>query len=323
MPTTCVGVPAHCEWTIDILNKSALLLGCILSLAVAGVSAHGFISAPESRAYLCQQGANGNCGAIRYEPQSLEAGSVFLQQGAADGHLASANITQFGDLDEQTAARWTKRSMRPGRREFTWRFTAHHATRAWRYYITRSDWNPERKLTRSSFEATPFCVVDGGMRQPPEEVTHACNVPQRSGYQIILGVWEIGDTANSFYNVVDVMFDGGNAIATAPVRPMPSSVTVPAPVPVEVATPPSVTIPMATVGRPSSSLTRLSKPDFVFPDSLALYRAGTTVLHPPTGQIYQCKPWPNSGYCAQWNAGSNQYEPGVGSAWQSAWTIIR
>ena len=319
MQTTCAGLIAHCERAIDILNKAALLLGSILSLATGGVSAHGFISNPESRAYLCKQGTNGNCGGIRYEPQSLEASSVFLQQGAADSHLASANITQFGDLDEQTAARWTKRRMQSGRREFTWRFTANHATRGWRYYITRSDWNPDGKLTRSSFEATPFCVVDGGMRQPPGEVTHACNVPQRSGYQIILGVWEIGDTANSFYNVVDVMFDGGNAVATAPVRPMPSSM----PVSVEVATPPSVPIPVAIVSRPSSSLTRLSKPDFVFPDSLALYRAGTTVLHAATGQIYQCKPWPNSGYCAQWNAGSNQYEPGVGSAWQSAWAITR
>jgi chitin-binding protein len=37
-------------------------------------------------------------------------------------------------------------------------------------------------------------------------VTHTCNVPVRHGYQIILGVWEIGDTSNSFYNVVDVKF---------------------------------------------------------------------------------------------------------------------
>ncbi len=30
------------------------------------------------------------------------------------------------------------------------------------------------------------------------------DVPQRTGYQVILGVWSIGDTANAFYQVVDV-----------------------------------------------------------------------------------------------------------------------
>ncbi len=31
-----------------------------------------------------------------------------------------------------------------------------------------------------------------------------CDVPQRTGYQVVLGVWSIADTVNAFYQVVDV-----------------------------------------------------------------------------------------------------------------------
>lgn len=38
-----------------------------------------------------------------------------------------------------------------------------------------------------------------------------CNVPARTGYRVIYGVWEIADTSNSFYQAIDVDFgNGGN-----------------------------------------------------------------------------------------------------------------
>lgn len=62
--------------------------------------------------------------------------------------------------------------------------------------------------------------------------------------------------------------------------------------------------------------------DHIFPAGLKGYQAGTTVLQPATGKVYQCKPWPYSGYCSQWTSASNHFEPGIGSAWQQAWTLI-
>ena len=41
---------------------------------------------------------------------------------------------------------------------------------------------------------------------PTETVTLNCNIPERSGYQIILGVWDIADTGNAFYQVIDAEF---------------------------------------------------------------------------------------------------------------------
>ncbi len=37
---------------------------------------------------------------------------------------------------------------------------------------------------------------------PTETVTLNCNIPERSGYQIILGVWDIADTGNAFIKLL-------------------------------------------------------------------------------------------------------------------------
>lgn len=58
---------------------------------------------------------------------------------------------------------------------------------------------------------------------------------------------------------------------------------------------------------------------FVFPDGLASYEAGTRVLHPQTEEVYECKPFPASGYCKQFKPDANGFEPGVGHHWQTAW----
>lgn len=188
------------------------IAGASALLCSAGAMAHGYITQPESRNLLCKQGGNSACGAIQWEPQSLEAPSGFPAQGPADGVIASAALAQFGELNEQTSSRWTKRPMTAGANVFKWQFTANHATRNWRYYITKSGWNPNQKLTRASFDLTPFCVIDGANRQPPATVSHNCTVPARTGYQVILGVWEIADTPNSFYNMVDVLFKDGPTV---------------------------------------------------------------------------------------------------------------
>ncbi|NMS31765.1 N-acetylglucosamine-binding protein GbpA, partial [Vibrio parahaemolyticus] len=61
--------------------------------------------------------------------------------------------------------------------------------------------------------------------------------------------------------------------------------------------------------------------DFVFPEGLSSYTAGTKVLA-SDGGIYQCKPFPYSGYCMQWKESANHYEPGIGSHWEMAWDKV-
>ena len=59
--------------------------------------------------------------------------------------------------------------------------------------------------------------------------------------------------------------------------------------------------------------------DFVFPEGISDYTAGTKVLQPKTDEVFECKPFPASGYCKQYSPTANGFEPGVGASWQAAW----
>jgi predicted carbohydrate-binding protein with CBM5 and CBM33 domain len=191
-------------------NKNSALLYC-MALSMSGILnapafAHGYIET--SRSKQCADGTNTNCGGVQYEPQSVEGSDRFPETGPADGIIAAAGSASWTPLNEQSPTRWSKVSMQPGSNTFNWVFTANHRSRDWRYFITKPDWNPSQPLARSSFDLTPFCVYDGNNTQPLFNLSHNCNVPERSGYQIILGVWDVADTDASFYSVVDVQFSG-------------------------------------------------------------------------------------------------------------------
>ena len=64
--------------------------------------------------------------------------------------------------------------------------------------------------------------------------------------------------------------------------------------------------------------------DFVFPEGLSEYTAGTKVLQPKTNEVSECKPFPESGYCKQYSPSANGFEPGtgVGAHWHMAWNKL-
>lgn len=193
--------------------NTAMALGCLTaaSLVSQTVHAHGYISQPASRSQQCALGANTNCGAIQWEPQSVEGTDRFPEGGPADGEIASAGVAHFSELNAQTASRWYKTTVQPGAIDISWHFTANHSSRDFRYFLTKPGWNPNQPLTRDSFDLDPFCVADGNNERPPTDLTHDCYLPEnRSGYHVLLGVWDVGDTANSFYQVVDIVIDGND-----------------------------------------------------------------------------------------------------------------
>ena len=142
---------------------------------------------------------------MQYEPQSVEGLKGFPQAGPVDGHIASANKSTFFELDQQTPTRWNKLNLKTGPNSFTWKLTARHSTTSWRYFITKPNWDASQPLTRASFDLTPFCQFNDGGAIPAAQVTHQCNIPaDRSGSHVILAVWDIADTANAFYQAIDV-----------------------------------------------------------------------------------------------------------------------
>lgn len=164
--------------------------------------AHGYVTSPGSRAYFGTAAAgnlNQNVGRAQWEPQSIEAPkNTFI-----DGKLASAGVTGFEPLDEQTATRWHKSVINPGNLTISWNLTAQHRTSTWDYYITKTGWNPNAPLKISDFEL--IAQIDDKATVPPKIVNQTITIPQdRKGYHVILAVWNISDTTNAFYQAIDV-----------------------------------------------------------------------------------------------------------------------
>jgi len=188
--------------------STALVIGVAVAV-VPPAAAHGYVSAPYSRALACKMGLNTNCGSIVYEPQSLEAPKGYPQAGPADGRIASAG-GQFPRLDEQTYGRWYKNEISPGPLRVGWTYTAPHRTSQWRYYLTKQSWDPSGPLERRDFDLISTVTHDGSAAST--NLTHTIPIPaSRSGYHVILAVWDVADTTNAFYNVIDVTITGSAA----------------------------------------------------------------------------------------------------------------
>lgn len=188
------------------------VLTLLMSLGFAGqAAAHGYVQNPPSRAYLCSIGTVQNCGPIQWEPQSVEGPGNFPEAGPADGNLCAGGNERFHQLDDPRGGNWPATSVDSGQTvTFDWHILARHATANWRYYITKPSWDPSEPLTRADLNLTPFLYIDGTGEQPQSRVHHTATLPNRSGRQMIYAVWEIADTANAFYQCIDVNFGGGN-----------------------------------------------------------------------------------------------------------------
>ena len=181
-----------------------------LAMLVASASpalAHGYVQGPQSRAVLCKVGVNTDCGGVQYEPQSLEAPKGFPENGPADGTIASAGGLFGGKLDEQSSNRWAKTDIASGPVQFDWTFTAPHKTSEWRYYMTKPGWDPNAPITRAELQEIGVVKHDGSAAST--NPSHVVTVPSdREGYHVILAVWDIADTVNAFYQVIDVNVTG-------------------------------------------------------------------------------------------------------------------
>lgn len=210
------------EWR-RIMKKKLVGLAMVSLVVASGiggfhaeeVSAHGYVEKPAARGYQGSLDKNTigwgaameKYGIVITNPQSLEFDKGFPQAGPADGRIASAQggkgqISDFV-LDSTGANRWTKQEIKTGVNTFTWHYTAPHKTTKWHYYMTKVGWNPEKPLARADFDFLGEIKHDGSTAS--NNKSHQITVPEnRSGYHVILAVWDVADTANAFYNVIDV-----------------------------------------------------------------------------------------------------------------------
>jgi len=200
-----------------LIGTGALLLILACTLVFANrASAHGWIT--ESRSGLCMTGQNTNCGAVQYEPWSIEGRGDFPEVGVPDGEITGGG--KYAPLFEQTATRWTKVSMTGGPYTFHWKMVANHSTNRWDYYITKPGWDPNKPIGRNDLEL--FCRYEDNGAIPPMDVYNDCYIPNdREGYHVIIGVWDIFDTVNAFYQAIDVNLTRNTSLPATPAPGFP------------------------------------------------------------------------------------------------------
>ncbi|WP_413524353.1 lytic polysaccharide monooxygenase [Carnobacterium divergens] len=191
------------------MKKNLLKFVLTVTLVLGGVaaytstaSAHGYVSSPASRIFKGTElggTLNKDIGDAAYEPQSVEN----YKNTFMTGKLASAGISRFSLLDEQTAERWHKTDIKTGVQPFTWHLTAVHSTKSWDYFMTKQGWDPNQPLDIKNFELVTEQNDNGAL--PVVDPTQMVTIPSdRTGYHVILAVWNIGDTDKAFYQAIDV-----------------------------------------------------------------------------------------------------------------------
>ncbi|MGL5042902.1 MAG: lytic polysaccharide monooxygenase [Culicoidibacterales bacterium] len=184
---------------------STVAVGIAFSTTAIPLEAHGYVKSPPSRVYngATIERSEAKYGLALYEPQSLEAAKGFPQRGPKDGEIASAGAALGKQLDKQEKDYWLETEIKTGPLEFVWHYTAPHQTSKWHYYMTKTSWNPDKKLAREDLEL--IGTVNHDNKPASTKLSHIIDIPHnRSGSNIILAVWDVSNTNGAFYQVIDV-----------------------------------------------------------------------------------------------------------------------
>lgn len=76
--------------------------------------------------------------------------------------------------------------------------------------MTKTGWDQNAPLKRSELEL--IGTINHDVSPATNNLSHTINVPNDcSGYHIVLAVWDVADTSNAFYNVIDVNVNNKNS----------------------------------------------------------------------------------------------------------------
>ncbi len=208
--------------SLNVFGLSALM-GAAALLGAVEVSAHGYVSSPKSRAFLCTSAQGGGsspaCVAAaaagnssQYEPQSIGIGGANDNHQALipDGKLCGANI---GSMNGLNLARndWGATQVSAGPLAFIWTNPAAHKTKYFRYYITKQGFNPgAAPLKWSDLEQ----IHQSAPADRESTSTHIVTLPPRTGRHIVYSIWQrdpVADAPEAFYQCIDVVYGGSNS----------------------------------------------------------------------------------------------------------------
>ncbi|WP_350262580.1 lytic polysaccharide monooxygenase (plasmid) [Pantoea sp. BJ2] len=143
------------------------------------------------------------------------------EQIASAGNTVAIEVGMDDVLDPVSNKAWPTIEVKNGVRlpvVWTWQEGQIHVTRRYNYFITKADWDPAKKLSRAQFETKPIYQIQfpenphdeyrDSALWPSEPTIHNVLLPERTGYHVLLSVWEVAETGNAFYQVFDLNFSG-------------------------------------------------------------------------------------------------------------------
>ncbi|MEU0484451.1 lytic polysaccharide monooxygenase [Streptosporangium sp. NPDC006013] len=285
-------------------------------------SAHGAMMTPGSRTFFCwQDGLSPQGNIVPINPACSAAVaqsganslynwfSVLRSDGAGrtqgfipDGQACSGGNPGYSGYDLPSAD-WPVTHLTSGA-SIQFKYNKWAAHPGWFYlYITKDGWNPNRALTWGDLESTPFHTADHpqSVGSPGTNDAHyywnATLPSNKTGRHIIYSVWKRSDSAETFYNCSDVVFDGGNGEVTGVGRPG----TNPTPNPT-----PTVTPTVTPTPGPGGSCTASYKTVNSWSGG---FQAEVTVNNPGSAAI--------NGWTAKWTLGSDS---AINSLWNGTYT---
>ncbi|MCX4833507.1 lytic polysaccharide monooxygenase [Streptomyces sp. NBC_00006] len=199
----------------------------LTALSATPAAAHGTLGDPASRVAACYaEGAesptSAACKAAVAEggPQALydwngirdgEAGGK-SQENIPDGKLCSANSDEFKGMD---LARddWPATKVSAGSYTFKYKVTAQHKG-TFDLYMTKQSYDPSKPLKWSDLDLANPVATKTDPTASGGYYTFSGKLPDRTGRQLIYGIWQRSDSPEAFYSCSDVTY-GGASTASA------------------------------------------------------------------------------------------------------------
>jgi chitin-binding protein len=214
----------------------------LLLLPAAPASAHGTMSDPPSRVYVCYLegpespdsaackaavAAGGTQALYDWNEVSLLTAAGRHREIIPDGKLCSAGREKYRGLDLQRAD-WPAKRIAPGPLTLTYRATAPHANSNFEFYITRQGWNPTQPLRWSDL----VHLATFNNQNPSTFTSWTVNIPQRTGRHLVYSIWQrVVGSEEAFYTCSDVDFGGGTTPPSPTPTPTASPTRTPSPTP--------------------------------------------------------------------------------------------
>ncbi|KAB8033281.1 lytic polysaccharide monooxygenase auxiliary activity family 9 protein [Fluviispira multicolorata] len=185
--------------------------------------AHGTIETPISRVYSCYKEdpedlKSAACQAVvdASSTDPLYNWNGINQLNAAgnhkrvvpDGHLCGGGNEMFIALDlnrfdwNTTIIKSTK-----GKFNFVYLAAVPHATKYFKFYITKDSYDYSHPLKWSDLEDNPFCTINK-VTLSNDKYNMACDFPlNKKGKHVIYNIWQRSDSPEAFYSCSDVYIE--------------------------------------------------------------------------------------------------------------------